>query len=510
MRVGQRLAVGFGLVVLTLLAVATVGMYNAWRVQAIVKNEVLTAQSRLNLAERMFAAASIQDVSVRNIGLVTEPDLMQSYAKETRQAHKELREVIGEFKALRLDETSASLVSSIASVTERSGAVVEEAIGFALAFQPEDSVKVLSNKLDKMSNERRELLSRLSGHERGRVLAASEDLAKGSGQSSRTMAAAAIGGLILAIVAGLVVSRSITEPLRATLIAANRVAEGDLTVELHSSNKDEIGELVDALARMADSLRNVIGTMRQSAESVFVASSEIAAGNQDLSQRTERQAASLQETASTVVHITETVNRNAEAAHRASQLAMEASTVASTGGERVSEVVETMDAITNSSRKISEIVGVIDGIAFQTNILALNAAVEAARAGDQGRGFAVVAGEVRSLAQRSATAAKEIKTLIAANVDKVQAGSQLVGGAGETMFQIVQSSKRVADLVFEINAATSEQAKGLEQVNSAISHVDKVTQQNAALVEEAAAAASSLQTQTRTLNDAVSHFKLEA
>ena len=508
LKVGQRLALGFGSLVVVLLVIAAVGMYSAWKVQNIVKNDVLTAQARLNLAERMFAAAATQDISVRNIGLDSEPNAMQDYAKNTRQAHKDLLAALKEFQDLRVDEASASLAASIATVTQKSGKVMEEAIGFALAYQPEDSVNVLTTKLDKLSNERRQLMASLSSHERGRVTAASEELTKGSSRSSQMMLFAMLAGVALALAAGFIVSRSITEPLRSSLVAANRVAEGDLTVKLQANGRDEIGELVSALARMAEKLRQVIGTMRQSSESVFMASGEIAAGNQDLSQRTERQAASLQETASTVVHMTETVRRNAEAAHQASRLAVEASSVASTGGERVSQVVETMDAITDSSRKISEIVGVIDGIAFQTNILALNAAVEAARAGDQGRGFAVVAGEVRSLAQRSATAAKEIKTLIAANVDKVQAGSRLVGDAGETMAQIVRSSQRVADIVSEINSATAEQTQGLELVNKSIGHVDQVTQQNAALVEEAAAAAASLQSQTRTLNDAVSLFKL--
>jgi methyl-accepting chemotaxis protein len=288
------------------------------------------------------------------------------------------------------------------------------------------------------------------------------------------------------------VTNSIVKPLREASQAANSVAMGDLTVALRARSQDEIGELVGAMSRMADSLRSMISTMRDSAENIHMASNEIATGNQDLSQRTEEQASSLQSTVSTVTQITHTVRSNAESAM---------------GGDRVSEVVRTMDAISDSSRKISDIVGVIDGIAFQTNILALNAAVEAARAGEQGRGFAVVASEVRSLAQRSANAAKEIKTLISTNVEKVETGSRLVGDAGETMSDIVDASKRVAAIVSEITHATSEQAQGLELVHAAIGQIDQATQQNAALVEEAAAAAESLKDQTRSLNEAVGIFK---
>jgi methyl-accepting chemotaxis protein len=285
------------------------------------------------------------------------------------------------------------------------------------------------------------------------------------------------------------------------------VALGDLTVELKPRTQDEIGELVSAMGRMADSLRNMISTMRQSAENIHVTSTEIATGNQDLSSRTEQQAASLQSTVSTVTQITETVRSNADSARQASSLAIQAASVAAMGGDRVGEVVKTMGDISDSSRKIADIVGVIDGIAFQTNILALNAAVEAARAGEQGRGFAVVAGEVRTLAQRSANAAREIKGLISSNVDKVEVGTRLVGDAGETMADIVTSSQRVAQIVSEITHATDEQARGLELVHGSIGHIDQVTQQNAALVEQAAAAAESLKEQTRSLHDAVGIFK---
>ncbi|TDP80751.1 methyl-accepting chemotaxis protein [Aquabacterium commune] len=508
LRVGQRLGIGFGALAATVLAISAVGLYNAQRVKVVLQNELLAAQAGQNAVAQMTSLVAQQDLSLRNIGLLTDPVPMQANAKAAREAAKALSKASDEFKAIASDAKEVELAQKVRALSEQSMPVAEEAIGFAVSFQPEDAVKVINDKLDSLSSQRRELLGQLSALERERVASASTELMSGSDRASQLMVGAAALGLLLAVSAALVVSRSIVQPLKSVVNLANRVAEGDLTQRIRVARRDEIGELEAAMGRMADSLQSVIGTMRSSAESIFTASTEIAAGNQDLSSRTEQQAASLQETVSTVAGMTETIRRNAESARQASDLAVQASSIATTGGERVSQVVGTMNDITQSSRKISDIVGVIDGIAFQTNILALNAAVEAARAGEQGRGFAVVASEVRSLAQRSATAAREIKTLISANVEKVEAGSRLVDGAGATMSEIVESSQRVATIVSEITQATDEQAHGLERVNQSIGSIDHVTQQNAALVEQAAAAASSLQEQTRSLNEAVSVFRV--
>ncbi|MBO9536263.1 methyl-accepting chemotaxis protein [Herbaspirillum sp.] len=323
-----------------------------------------------------------------------------------------------------------------------------------------------------------------------------------------------IGGLLAAVVViafGLAISvaRIVSRPLGDAVEVAQRVAQGDLTVDIRATGTDETGQLMHSLKAMNDSLQKIVGEVRTGTDTITTASSEIATGNLDLSSRTEEQASSLEETASAMEELTSTVKQNADNARQANQLAVSASEIASQGGSVVGQVVETMGSINESSRKIVDIISVIDGIAFQTNILALNAAVEAARAGEQGRGFAVVASEVRSLAQRSAAAAKEIKQLIDDSVGKVDAGSVLVEQAGNTMSEIVSSVRRVTDVVSEITAATQEQSTGIEEINRAITQMDEVTQQNAALVEQAAAAAQSLQDQAGRLQEVVSVFKLK-
>ena len=319
-----------------------------------------------------------------------------------------------------------------------------------------------------------------------------------------------IGAIIaLAAVLGIAIGRSVTRPLQQAVAVAEKVASGDLTSTIEVKSSDEVGQLLHALRSMNESLKKIAGEVRLGTESISSASKQLSAGNSDLSQRTEEQASSLEETASSMEELTSTVKQNAENAMQANQLAAGASDVAVEGGKVVGQVVQTMSSINDSSRKVVDIIGVIDGIAFQTNILALNAAVEAARAGEQGRGFAVVAGEVRSLAQRSAAAAKEIKELITDSVSKVDAGSALVDQAGKTMDAVVASVKRVTDIIAEIAAASHEQTAGIEQVNQAIAQMDEVTQQNAALVEEAAAAAESLQDQAAQLVDAVSVFRVD-
>ena len=316
--------------------------------------------------------------------------------------------------------------------------------------------------------------------------------------------AAVLAGMV---VAGALLVRSIVRPLREAGELSRRIGEGDLTVRIDRSRGDEIGELLRAVAGMRDSLRSVVGQVRGSTDNIQHAASEVAQGNADLSQRTESTAASLQQTASSIEQLSGTVRQTADSARTANQLAASASSVAARGGEVVSQVVSTMDEINTSSKKIADIIGVIDGIAFQTNILALNAAVEAARAGEQGRGFAVVAGEVRSLAHRSAEAAKEIKTLVGDSIEKVVAGSRLVSGAWEAMSDIVAEVQRVGELVETITRATGEQAAGIDMVNQAVLQLDRSTQQNAALVEEESAAAGSLRAQAQRLHEAVAIYR---
>ena len=328
-------------------------------------------------------------------------------------------------------------------------------------------------------------------------------------ETIRALAIAAIvAGIGLAVLFGFFLVRGMTRALNHAVAVADAVAAGDLTTTIHADGRDEIARLLRSMAAMKDNLVRVVSDVRQNAEGVATASAQIAQGNLDLSSRTEEQASALEQTAATMEQLGSTVRHNADNARQANQLAQGASTVAGKGGDVVGQVVGTMKDINASSKQISDIIGVIDGIAFQTNILALNAAVEAARAGEQGRGFAVVASEVRNLAQRSAEAAKEIKALIGASVERVEMGTALVDQAGETMQEIVGSIRRVADIMGEISSASVEQSSGVSQVGEAVSQMDQVTQQNAALVEESSAAAASLKSQAERLVQAVAVFRL--
>src|SRR5450830_886869 len=336
-----------------------------------------------------------------------------------------------------------------------------------------------------------------------------DDSAENTFRSARVLIVAMLAAcIVIGMLMAVWVARIVSNPLRLAVDVAQRVAEGDLTADIRPSSKDETGQLMTSLKAMNDSLLKIVSQVRQGTDTIATASNEIAVGNLDLSSRTEQQASSLEETASSMEELTSTVKQNADNARQANQLAVSASEVATQGGSVVEQVVSTRGSINDSSKKIVDIISVIDGIAFQTNILALNAAVEAARAGEQGRGFAVVASEVRSLAQRSASAAKEIKALIDDSVEKVDTGSKLVEHAGATMNEVVISVKRVTDIVGEISSASQEQATGIEQINHAITQMDQVTQQNAALVEQAAAAAASMQTQAASLAQLVSVFTL--
>jgi methyl-accepting chemotaxis protein len=350
----------------------------------------------------------------------------------------------------------------------------------------------------------------LAGLQSRQVGARGDEVAQSIASARNLMLGLGLAALLIGITVAVRLIRSIVPPLNEAIYIAETVAAGDLSQEFATERGGDFGRLLGALGDMEDTLTDLVSRIKASTDSITVEAKEIAAGNADLSRRTEEQAASLEETVSSMEELTSTVKLNAEHARSASDLASSASHIAEQGGEVVVQVVRTMDSISSSSKKIVDIIGVIEGIAFQTNILALNAAVEAARAGEQGRGFAVVAGEVRSLAQRSAEAAREIKTLIGDSVAHVDTGAKLVNQAGRTMQDIVQAVKRVSDLLAQISAASVEQSNGIEHVNQAMVLMDKATQQNAALVEQAATAAAALSEQAFQLQTAVDEFKLDA
>ncbi|MEG2046876.1 MAG: methyl-accepting chemotaxis protein [Comamonas sp.] len=440
----------------------------------------------------------------------TAPADMADYEKLISQFWEELQGNLKSYAQYTQTAQEKELLSQVETDARSYDALTQQILVRSRALKTEEAVAILNSDSRKLSRQ---------------ITAKLDELLKYNGQSIN--AATAAGNavfassqiwlrslIVLCCVLGLglavLIARSIAKPLQKAVELAQAVAGGRLDMHIEAKGQDEVAALTHALGEMNDSLRNIVGRVRQGTDSIATASSQIASGNHDLSARTEEQASSLEETAASMEELTATVKQNASNAQQANQLAAAASQVAQRGGATVSQVVETMDAINTSSRKIVDIIAVIDAIAFQTNILALNAAVEAARAGEQGRGFAVVAGEVRTLAQRSATAAKEIKQLIDDSVDKVAAGSQQVAQAGKTMEEIVGSVRRVTDIMAEISAASHEQTSGIEQINTAVSQMDQVTQQNAALVEESAAAAASLQNQAATLADIVSVFQLGA
>ncbi len=431
---------------------------------------------------------------------------MAAAHKKVGESMTRLRKALDSMAGVSDEERK--MFATLDGVESRYGPVALDIVGLALQGRRDEAVA-------KMNVDCRPLLSALvksaSQFIDLSVDAAKRDVARADAAfaaNRNMMLAACVAAAALAAVLAWVITRAIVTPIHRAMEVAQTVAAGDLRSTIDDSARDETGRLLAALKSMNDSLVNIVGSVRTSSDSIATGSAQIATGNADLSHRTEQQAASLQETAASMEQMNATVKANADTARQAIQLAGSASSAAEKGGQVVGQVVATMDDITASSRQIADIIGVIDGIAFQTNILALNAAVEAARAGEQGRGFAVVASEVRNLAQRSASAAKEIKELIGASVEKVEAGTRLVGDARTSMDDIVVQVKRVSDLISEIGAATIEQTTGIGQVSTAVSQLDQATQQNAALVEESAAAADSLKQQASNLASVVSVFKL--
>jgi methyl-accepting chemotaxis protein-1 (serine sensor receptor) len=435
-----------------------------------------------------------------------DPAKLDKYWTAFGERERVVDEAVKQLQAALPDGKSRTLIDQFASAHAAMGIGYRK--GFdafkAAGFDPTVGDAAVAG-VDREPSQLLENAAREIAEESAAVSAATAaDAARATAISVALMLSACTGGLVGAVL----FSRTITRPLDHAVGVARTIAAGDLSTRLDARGSDEIAMLGAALMNMQTSLSNVVSNVRQNAEAVSTASSQIAAGNLSLSSRTEEQAASLEETAASMEELTATVRQNSDNAKQATLLAARASDTATRGGDVMVDVVSTMHGIAESASKVGEIIGVIDSIAFQTNILALNAAVEAARAGEQGRGFAVVASEVRTLAQRSAAAAKEIKSLIGQSAERVETGSKLVEGAGEIIGEIVRSVQQVTQIVEEISAASSEQSTGIEQVNTAVGQMDEVTQQNAALVEQASAAAQAMAEQAGSLRDAVAFFQI--
>ncbi|MCE3265096.1 MAG: methyl-accepting chemotaxis protein [Pseudoduganella sp.] len=507
-KIGTRLGFGFGVILLILVGTVLLTNVLNYRNKAALMTGLDLASAKELQAQAMKSTMLETGIAMRNIGLQSDVSLMQKEEEKVKANRARYDAARGKLQSLGLNDAEKKALNDIAALQNDVDAAFKEAMGQIMAFNAEGAAKVIAGRIDPLNQQTLAALNKLVDLQQAAVTQFKEDSNKADRTLTMWMVVLAAVAVAVGIVCALVITRSITGPLSGAVAVAQKVAAGELTSQVTVEGKDETSELLQALKDMNDSLVKTVGQVRLATDTITTASQEIATGNADLSARTESQASSLEETAASMENLTSTVKQNADNARQANQLAVSASSVAEKGGQVVSQVVDTMGSIKESSSKIVDIIGVIDGIAFQTNILALNAAVEAARAGEQGRGFAVVASEVRNLAQRSAAAAKEIKHLIDDSVTKVDNGGRLVDEAGQTMGLIVTSIKQVADIMGEITAATLEQSHGIEEVNAAIGQMDEMTQQNAALVEEAAAAAESMQEQATSLAQAVSIFKL--
>jgi methyl-accepting chemotaxis protein len=512
LKIGPRLGLGFIVLLLMLVGVLGLGLGQMASIQGHL--ERLAGVDRSEAAElaALADAVNLREIAARNMSLVSDQAGRQAEFGRVKQAQAAIAAHLARLDALLGDEGDAKAKALLAEAHALERQYEPVASGVVALLMAGNQVEAIPRFAEQCMPMLQKVIANLDAFARynGERTAARVQEAQASYRHAQGLmlglgAAAALCGAVLAFA----LTASITRPIGEAVRIAEAVSGGDLTTRIEIERRDETGQLLGALKAMNESLVRLVGDVRQSSHGIADGTSQIASGNQDLSQRTELQASNLQQTAASMEQLTATVRTSADTAQQATQLASAASAVAARGGEVVGQVVQTMEGITAASRRIADIIGVIDGIAFQTNILALNAAVEAARAGEQGRGFAVVAAEVRSLAQRSAGAAREIKGLIGDSVGQVEAGARLVGDAGRTMDDIVAQVRRVHDLIAEIGAATQEQTSGIGQVNQAVTQLDQATQQNAALVEESAAAADSLRGQAARLVQAVSAFKLE-
>jgi len=512
------IAAVIGVLILAVITVGALGYHATQRSVDLLENLALkTANQQIGMSDlkmrmetnRSHILQALQHnpenkhASLHNHPLTFHSDFIAKNSEEMRKEQQELE------ASLRFPETRERFAAWMTASDNLGIDMIGNAMRAIQSGQWDDANLMLGKQINPTYNKSTEAFGALQKLMSDRNIRQGKELHQELAMLNAVVIAAIVVAILLSIGAAFYLVGAINTPLMQAVAVARRVADGDLSLQAPVKSTNEFGQLLAALRDMTASLAGIVKDVRSESEVIATASTQIAAGNMDLSSRTEQQASAIEETAASVEELTSTVRQNAENARQANELAASATQIATRGGTVVTEVVGTMGEINASARKIVDIIGVIDGIAFQTNILALNAAVEAARAGEQGRGFAVVATEVRNLAQRSASAAKEIKELIGDSVSKVDAGTRLVDQAGATMEEIVQSVRRVAGIMGEISVASAEQSSGIEQIHQAISQMDQVTQQNAALVEEAASAATSLQESAAGLADRVSVFKIE-
>jgi len=509
LKIGTRLAIGFGTICAALVLMVGQGTIALGHVNQGTDEIVNKRMPRMDMATRMLTEANEIGIALRNMMLNDVPEDRARQLEKVMASRKEIGRLLDGMDKSLVSVRGRDLLHQQQELNVKYAKLGDQLIQLVQAGDATGARTFLARDLRPVFEAYKASIIQQIDMQKELSLDNAKDVAQLYERTRNLMLA--LGLVILGAACALAwwITRSITRPVRKALDVANAVAAGDLTTRIEVDGQCEVSQLLQALKSMNDNLVRTVSTVRTGTEAIALASGEVAAGNQDLSARTEQQAGSLEETASSMEELTSTVKQNADNARQANTLADTASGVAARGGKVIDEVVGTMQQIHEASGKIVDIISVIDGIAFQTNILALNAAVEAARAGEQGRGFAVVAGEVRNLAQRSAAAAREIKALIGDSSDKVEAGSRLVQDAGATMGEIVDSVRRVADILNEITSASQEQSAGIEQINEAVTQMDTVTQQNAALVEQAAAASQAMQDQAAKLAEAVAVFKLD-
>lgn len=510
LKIGVKLLTGFAALLFLTALIGIFSMIELARVNAsatnLGNNWMPSVKATMAVKERVSRIRSQEAQMV----YAENPEEVEKYISRTKEAIAGLKENEAEYEKLISEPAERALYGDYRKLITEYLQITDKMMAAVRAGNGAEAVTMLRTDSSRVNSKMRDLVDQLVKVNTEGGQKAYQDSIDTYNRSRILISSALVVSIVLGLLLAFWISQLVSAPLRHAVKVAQTVAAGDLTSQITVRSKDETGMLLQALKDMNESLLKVVSEVRHGTEEIRHASTEIAHGNMDLSNRTETQASSLEETASSMEQITSTIHQSADNARQANQLSHSASEVAQRGGNVVAQVVDTMGSINESSRKIVDIIAVIDGIAFQTNILALNAAVEAARAGEQGRGFAVVASEVRNLAQRSAGAAKEIKELINDSVEKVAQGSRLVDQAGSTMTEVVESVKRVSDIISEITAAGLEQSAGIAQINDAVTEMDTLTQQNAALVEEAAAAAASLQEQAEHLSDVVSVFRLQA